>query len=81
MKVITIKHGYGNCCRKTHKCGFYPFYHDYYLAYELGLDEDNCGESCDVYLKYLACPNDYPDFNLETRECVEYFPLKIFFSE
>ena len=63
--------GYGNCYRKMHKCGIYPYYHDYDLA----VDEDNCGEDCDVCLYNFTCTERFPYFVYETHECVEYCPL------
>ena len=66
---------HGNCYRKSHKCGVYPYYHDYDLAEKIGKDEDNCGEDCDVCLYNFSCIEAFPYFNLETRECVEYCPI------
>ena len=66
---------YGNCYRKKHKCGIYPYYHDYDLAEVLGKDEDNCGEDCDVCLYNFTCTETFPFFVFETHECVEYCPL------
>ena len=65
----------GNCYRKRHKCGIYPYYHDYDLAEKIGKDEDNCGEDCDVCLYDFTCTEDFPFFVYETHECVEYCPL------
>ena len=65
----------GNCYRKTHKCCIYPYYHDYNLAEKKGIDEDNCGEECDVCLYNFSCTEDLPYFNLETHECVEFCPV------
>ena len=65
----------GNCYRKVHKCGIYPYYHDYDLAEVLGKDEDNCGEDCDVCLYNFTCTDTFPFFIYETHECVEYCPL------
>ncbi len=70
-----MKKGYGNCYRKGHKCGIYPYYHDYDLAPFVGKDEDNCGEDCDVCLYNFTCTENFPFFNLETHECIEYCPL------
>jgi len=70
-----IKKGYGNCYRKAHKCGIYPYYHDYDLAPFVGKDEDDCGEACDVCLYNFTCTEKLPYFNLETHECVEYCPM------
>ena len=70
-----IKKGYGNCYRKAHKCGIYPYYHDYDLAPYVGKDEDDCGEACDVCLYNFTCTEKLPYFNLATHECVEYCPL------
>ena len=65
----------GNCYRKKHKCGIYPYYHDYDLAEILGKDEDNCGEDCDVCLYNFTCTEQFPFFVYETHECIEYCPL------
>ena len=70
-----IKNQLGNCYRKAHKCGIYPYYHDYEIAEVLGYDEDNCGEKCDVCLYNFTCPDSFPYFNFETHECVEFCPL------
>ena len=61
----------GNCFRKQHKCGIYPYYHNYDLA----TDEDNCGEDCDVCLYNFQCPKEFPYFKFETHECVEFCPV------
>ena len=66
---------HGNCYRKVHKCGIYPYYHDYDLAEKIGKDEDNCGQDCDVCLYNFSCTENFPFFNFETHECVEYCPL------
>ena len=63
----------GNCYRKSHKCGLFPYYHDYDLA-PPGR-EDNCGEDCDVCLKSFNCPKEFPFFVFDTHECVEYCPF------
>ena len=70
-----IKKKYGNCYRKAHKCGVYPYYHDYGLAPFVGRDDDDCGEYCDVYLYNFSCTENYPYFIYETHECVEYCPV------
>ena len=70
-----IKNHLGNCYRKAHKCGIYPYYHDYDIAEALGYDEDNCGEKCDVCLYNFTCPDSIPYFNFETHECVEFCPI------
>ena len=70
-----IKKKYGNCYRKAHKCGVYPYYHDYDLAPFVGRDEDDCGEYCDVCLYNFSCTENYPYFIYETHECVEYCPV------
>ena len=62
-------------CYYTPKCGIYPYYHDYDLAEKLGIDEDNCGEDCDICLYNFTCPETFPYFVLETHECVEFCPL------
>ena len=67
--------GYGNCYRKTHKCGIYPYYHDYEIAEAMGYNEDDCGEKCDVCLYNFSCTEHFPYFRYETHECVEYCPL------
>ena len=61
----------GNCIRKQHKCGIYPYYHNY----ELSLDEESCGEDCDVCIYNFICPKELPFLKLETRECVEFCPM------
>ena len=66
---------YYNCYRPAHKCGIFPYYHDYDLAEVLGIDEDNCGENCDVCLYNFSCTEQFPYFVFETHECVEYCPL------
>ena len=70
-----IKSKYGNCYRKSHKCGIYPYYHDYDLAEYVGKDEDDCGEDCDVCLYNFSCTENFPYFVYETHECVEYCPI------
>ena len=58
-------------CQTCHmKCGTYPYYHDYDLAEELGLEGD-CGQECDVCLYDRICPKEYPFYNVDTRECTE----------
>ena len=74
-ELFKINGKYGNCYRKKHKCGIYPYYHDYDLAEVLGKDEDNCGEDCDVCLYNMTCPESLPFFVFETHECVEFCPL------
>ena len=69
------KNKHGNCYRKAHKCGIYPYYHDYDLAGALKLDEDNCGQNCDVCVYDFKCPDEFPYFNIETHECIEYCPI------
>ena len=61
----------GNCLRKQHKCGIYPYYHNY----EIAIDEDDCGEDCDVCIYNFICPKEFPYLKLETRECVEFCPM------
>ena len=61
----------GNCTRYSHKCKDLPYYHDYDLAEELGIDEDNCGQDCDVCLTNRTCTENFPYYVVETRECVE----------
>ena len=65
----------GNCIRYTHKCKGLPYYHDYDLAEKLGINEDSCGEDCDVCLLNNTCTENYPYFVVATRECVELCPL------
>ncbi len=65
----------GNCVRYTHKCKTLPYYHDYDLAEKLGIDEDNCGQDCDVCLTNNTCTEKYPFYVLATRECVESCPI------
>ena len=65
---------YYNCYRKVHKCGVFPYWHNYDLVYELGRDDD-CGEYCDVCMTNFTCPHELPFFIFETRECVEYCPI------
>ena len=73
---LSLKIGkYGNCYRKVHKCGIYPYYHDYDLAEVLGKDEDDCGEDCDVCMYNFTCPEFLPFFVYDTHECVEYCPI------
>ena len=66
--LIRYDKTHGQCYRKQHKCGIYPYYHNY----ELATDEDNCGEDCDVCLYNFQCPKEFPFFKLETHECVEF---------
>jgi len=61
----------GNCIRITHHCGTYPYYHDYDLAEELGLNDNKCGEACDVCLYNRSCTEQFPYYVIATRECVE----------
>ena len=65
----------GNCQRYTHKCKSLPYYHDYDLAEKYGLDEDNCGQDCDVCLTNMTCTERFPFFVIATRECVEACPI------
>ena len=64
---------YYNCYRKEHKCGVFPYYHDYDLGEEKGLED--CGEECDICMTNFTCPRDLPFYVFATRECVEYCPL------
>ena len=52
----------GNCQRYTHKCKSLPYYHDYDLAEKYGIDEDNCGQDCDVCLENRTCTERFPFF-------------------
>ena len=65
----------GNCERYTHKCKGLPYYHDYDLAEKKGIDEDNCEQECDVCLENGTCTENFPFFDLATRECIESCPL------
>ena len=69
--LIKYSKEYGNCLRKQHKCGIYPYYHNY----EIAEDEDDCGEACDVCLYNFQCPKEFPYFKFETHECVEFCPV------
>ena len=69
--LIRYTKTYGNCYRKQHKCGIYPYYHNY----ELAENEDECGEDCDVCLYNFQCPKEFPYFKYETHECVEFCPV------
>ena len=66
--LIRYTKTYGNCYRKQHKCGIYPYYHNY----EISPDEETCGEDCDVCLYNFQCPEEFPYFKYETHECVEF---------
>jgi hypothetical protein len=57
--------------RIQHRCGTFPYYHDYDRAKELGIDEDNCGQECDVCLYNRSCTEQFPYYVIATRECVE----------
>ena len=37
----------------------------------MGLDDDSCGEECDVCLDDFRCPPQFPFYVIATRECVE----------
>ena len=67
-ELIRYDKTHGQCYRKQHKCGIYPYYHNY----ELAEDEDDCGEDCDVCLYNFQCPKEFPFFKFETDECVEF---------
>ena len=75
LKEYKDRPKYGDCIRYTHKCKNLPYYHDYDLAKELGVDEDNCGQDCDVCLTNGTCTENFPYFVIDTRECVERCPL------
>ena len=66
---------YGNCYRKAHKCGIYPYYHDYDLSYVYGRSDDDCGEDCDVCLYNFTCTEKLPYLDYATHECVEFCPI------
>ena len=70
----------GNCIRKSHPCGIYPYYHDYDIAEVLGIDEEDCGVKCDVCLYNFTCTERFPYFKLSTHECVEYCPVTELFG-
>ena len=76
-----IKTYYGNCYRKAHKCGIYPYYHDYDIVPYVNRSDDDCGEDCDVCLYNFSCTENYPYFIYETHECVEYCPITEIFGE
>ena len=76
-----IKSYYGNCYRRAHKCGIYPYYHDYDIAPFVNKSDDDCGEDCDVCLYNFSCTENYPYFVYETHECVEYCPITDVFGE
>jgi hypothetical protein len=65
----------GWCRRYTHKCKSLPYYHDYDLADIKGIDEDNCGQECDVCLTNMTCTERFPFYVISTRECVESCPI------
>ena len=69
--LIRYDRTHGQCYRKQHKCGIYPYYHNY----ELAINEDDCGEDCDVCLYNFQCPKEFPYFKFETHECVEFCPM------
>ena len=48
-----------------------PYYHDYDLADELGIDEDNCGQDCENYLTNKSWTENFPYYIVGTREFVE----------
>ena len=73
--------GYGNCVRYAHKCKDLPYYHDYDLAEENGIDEDSCGQDCDVCLENRTCTENFPFYVVATRECVEICPFTDILSE
>ena len=69
--LIRYDKTHGQCYRKQHKCGIYPYWHNY----ELAVDEDDCGEDCDVCCYNFQCPKEFPYFKFETHECVEFCPM------
>ena len=73
--IFDAKKNTGNCLRKNHKCGIYPYYHDYDIAEVLGIDEEDCGENYDVYLYNSSCTERFPYFVYESHECVENCPI------
>ena len=81
LKEYKDRPGYGDCIRYTHKCKSLPYYHDYDLAKQLGIDEDNCGQDCDVCLTNGTCTENFPYFMVDTRECVERCPLTHILSQ
>ena len=58
-----------------------PYYHDYKIAEPLGIDEDNCGQYCDVCLTNRTCTPNFPYFVVETREYVELCSLTDMLSQ
>ena len=75
LEKYNINEEEGDCIRYTHKCKSLPYYHDYDLADQLGIDEDNCGQDCDVCLTNGTCTENFPFFVVATRECVEICPF------
>ena len=75
FKPYTWNTSLGNCERYSHKCKSLPYYHDYDLAEVKGIDEDNCGQECDVCLTNMTCTERFPFFVVATRECVESCPI------
>ena len=75
LKTYSWNSSLGNCERYTHKCKSLPYYHDYDLAEINGLDEDNCGQDCDVCLTNMTCTERFPFYVIATRECVEACPI------
>ena len=75
LKTYSWNTSLGNCERYTHKCKSLPYYHDYDLAEINGLDEDNCGQDCDVCLTNMTCTERFPFYVIATRECVESCPI------
>ena len=69
---LVIYGNYSNCYHKGHKCGIFPYYHDYDLYEVMGKEEDDCNEDCDVCLYNFTCPEKRPFFVFETHECVDY---------
>ena len=81
VPYVTPNGKYGNCVRYTHKCKELPYYHDYDLADQLGIDEDNCGQDCDVCLTNGTCTENFPYYVIATRECVELCPINDILSQ
>ena len=69
LKVYDDDPKRGNCERYQHKCKDFPYYHDYDIGEQRGIE--NCGQECDVCLYDRKCPEQYPFYVIATRECVE----------
>ena len=58
---------HGQCYRKQHKCGIYPYIHNYERAF----NEDDCGEDCDICFLNFECPKELPFQNAD-GECIQF---------